>query len=120
MADPLHLNRRSVLKGSLLDDLALPVLEAMGREVSQKIPRRFCALYTANGMSLPKAEHEIQDWHWFPQETGRSSSLVNQQSLWLPIAINSVFWEVSIIQMESKSTDIPVRYVVDRCPFTQS
>ncbi len=40
--------------------LALPVLDAMGAEVTEQIPRRFCALYTANGMSLPKAEHGLQ------------------------------------------------------------
>src|SRR5262249_55787670 len=26
----------------------------------------FCALYTANGMSLPKPEHDLQEWSWFP------------------------------------------------------
>ena len=35
--------------------LALPVLDAMGAEVAEQIPRRFCAIYTANGMSLPTA-----------------------------------------------------------------
>ena len=35
--------------------LALPVLDAMGAEVTEQIPRRFCAIYTANGMSLPEA-----------------------------------------------------------------
>ncbi|MCA9041489.1 MAG: DUF1552 domain-containing protein [Planctomycetaceae bacterium] len=70
MPENIKLNRRSVLKGIAGATLALPVLEAMGSEVSQKIPRLFCALYTANGMSLPKEEHGIQDWHWFPKETG--------------------------------------------------
>lgn len=46
--------------------LALPVLDAMGAEIANQVPRRFCALYTANGMSLPKAEHGIAEWHWFP------------------------------------------------------
>ncbi|HEY4284410.1 MAG TPA: DUF1552 domain-containing protein, partial [Chthoniobacterales bacterium] len=46
--------------------LALPVLDAMGAEIADQIPNRFCAIYTANGMSLPKAEHNIADWHWFP------------------------------------------------------
>ncbi|NDD64192.1 MAG: DUF1552 domain-containing protein, partial [Acidobacteria bacterium] len=31
------------------------------------LPRRFCALYTANGMSLPLKEHGITEWSWFPQ-----------------------------------------------------
>ncbi|MAT15669.1 MAG: hypothetical protein CMJ46_10425 [Planctomyces sp.] len=70
MPDSLKLNRRSVLKGLAGATLALPVLEAMGSEVSQQVPRRFCALYTANGMSLPKEEHGIDDWHWFPEEVG--------------------------------------------------
>ncbi len=47
--------------------LALPVLDAMGAEVAEQIPRRFCALYTANGMSLPKAENELDEWSWFPR-----------------------------------------------------
>ena len=46
--------------------LALPVLDAMGAEVTAQIPRRFCAIYTANGMSLPKAEHGLAEWSWFP------------------------------------------------------
>jgi len=46
--------------------LALPVLDAMGAEVTAQAPRRFCALYTANGMSLPRAEHGLEEWSWFP------------------------------------------------------
>jgi hypothetical protein len=46
--------------------LALPVLDAMGAEVTDEIPRRFCAIYTANGMSLPKEEHGLPEWSWFP------------------------------------------------------
>ncbi|QDU80993.1 hypothetical protein Pla110_27300 [Polystyrenella longa] len=71
MPDSLKLNRRAVLKGIAGATLALPILEAMGSEVSQKNPRRFCAIYTANGMALPKEEHEIDEWHWFPQEVGQ-------------------------------------------------
>ncbi len=51
--------------------MALPVLEAMGREVAEQIPRRFCALYTANGMSLPNPDHGLSDWSWFPTREGR-------------------------------------------------
>ncbi len=47
--------------------LALPVLEAMGQEVAEQIPRRFCALYTANGMSLPREQHGLDEWSWFPR-----------------------------------------------------
>ena len=62
----LKLDRRAFLKGLGGAALALPVLDAMGAEIANQIPRRFCALYTANGMSLPKAEHGIAEWHWFP------------------------------------------------------
>ena len=48
--------------------MALPALDAMGAEVTEKAPRRFCALYTANGMSLPREEHGIDEWAWFPRQ----------------------------------------------------
>ena len=51
----------------------MPVLDAMGAEVTNQIPRRFCALYTANGMSLPKPEHQVPEWSWFPT-TGEGAS----------------------------------------------
>ena len=56
MTRSLKLDRRAFLKGLGGAMLALPVLDAMGAEVTDEIPRRFCAIYTANGMSLPKAE----------------------------------------------------------------
>lgn len=60
------LHRRSILQGLAGTALALPVLEAMGKEVVESTPKRFCAMYTANGMSLPKPEHGIDEWSWFP------------------------------------------------------
>ena len=66
MTRPNQLDRRAFLRGLGGVALALPVLDAMGAEVADKIPRRFCALYTANGMSLPKAEHGLDEWSWFP------------------------------------------------------
>ena len=66
MPTRFQLNRRAVLKGVAGTTLALPVLEAMGAEVVEQPPRRFCALYTANGMSLPKTQHGISNWSWFP------------------------------------------------------
>jgi hypothetical protein len=66
MTRSLRLDRRAFLKGIGGVSLALPVLDAMGAEVTDQIPRRFCAIYTANGMSLPKAEHAIPEWSWFP------------------------------------------------------
>ena len=66
MATPAKLHRRSVLKGIAGAALALPVLDAMGKLVADRTPRRFCAVYTANGMSLPKSEHGVDEWSWFP------------------------------------------------------
>ncbi|MGP0069197.1 MAG: DUF1552 domain-containing protein [Isosphaeraceae bacterium] len=60
------IDRRAFLQGMGGMALALPVLDAMGAEVTERIPRRFCALYTANGMSLPRAAHGIDEWSWFP------------------------------------------------------
>ena len=67
MSESTKIDRRSVLKGVAGATLALPVLEAMGKEISEKPPRRFCALYTANGMSLPNADHRMDEWSWFPR-----------------------------------------------------
>ncbi|HET6881989.1 MAG TPA: DUF1552 domain-containing protein [Pirellulales bacterium] len=67
MTKPVKLNRRSVLKGLAGVSLALPVLDAMGEQAGGPSPRRFCALYTANGMSLPRQEHGIDEWSWFPR-----------------------------------------------------
>ncbi len=61
-----QLDRRAFLTGMGGVALALPVLDAMGAEVTAQAPRRFCALYTANGMSLPRAEHGLEEWSWFP------------------------------------------------------
>ena len=66
MSTSLKIDRRAFLHGLGGTTLALPVLDAMGAEVTQELPRRFCALYTANGMSLPKSEHGIDEWSWFP------------------------------------------------------
>lgn len=67
MPGPVRLDRRAFIRGVGGVALALPVLEAMGRDVAEQLPRRFCALYTANGMSLPKAEHGLDEWSWFPR-----------------------------------------------------
>lgn len=60
------IDRRAFLTGLGGVALALPVLDAMGAEVTDQLPRRFCAIYTANGMSLPKTENGISEWSWFP------------------------------------------------------
>jgi len=72
MAISNQLSRRAVLKGLAGVTLTLPLLEAMGKEVAEKTPRRFCAMYTANGMSLPNPKHGIDEWSWFPQTEGRA------------------------------------------------
>ena len=66
MSTSIQLDRRAFLTGMGGIALALPVLDVMGAEITEQAPRRFCALYTANGMSLPRAEHGIEEWHWFP------------------------------------------------------
>ena len=70
MPSAIKLDRRAVLKGIAGTSLALPVLEAMGGLVVEEAPRRFCAIYTANGMSLPKKAHGIDEWSWFPGSQG--------------------------------------------------
>jgi hypothetical protein len=66
MSSTQQLDRRAFLMGMGGVAMALPVLDAMGAEVAEQIPKRFCAIYTANGMSLPRAEHGMDDWSWFP------------------------------------------------------
>ena len=66
-----RLHRRAVLQGLAGTTVALPVLEAMGKDVVEQLPRRFCALYTANAMSLPKEEHKLDEWSWFPTTKGK-------------------------------------------------
>ena len=62
------IDRRAFLQGLGGMALALPLLDAMGEEATEQVPRRFCALYTANGMSLPKEEHGLDEWSWFPRK----------------------------------------------------
>ena len=66
MSTPRPIDRRAFLAGLGGVAVALPVLDAMGAEVTDQLPRRFCAIYTANGMSLPKKENGINEWNWFP------------------------------------------------------
>jgi hypothetical protein len=64
------MDRRAVLQGLAGMSLSLPLLEAMGSEVAETPPRRFCAMYTANGMSLPNPKNGLDDWNWFPTTDG--------------------------------------------------
>jgi len=75
MKRSIQLDRRAFLRGLGGVALALPVLDAMGAEITDQIPRRFCALYTANGMSLPKPENGVDEWSWFPT-SGTGSDFV--------------------------------------------
>lgn len=68
MSKSFQLDRRAFLRGLGGVSLALPALDAMGAEVTGQNPRRFCAIYTANGMSLPRAENGISEWSWFPSQ----------------------------------------------------
>ena len=78
---PPKLNRRSVLKGLAGVTLTLPILEAMGKEATQDAPRRFCAMYTANGMSLPNPKHGVDEWRWFPiKGEGPTSNSANRRN----------------------------------------
>ena len=66
MKTSVKIDRRAFLQGIGGVALALPALDAMGAEVTEHAPRRFCALYTANGMSLPRTENGLDEWSWFP------------------------------------------------------
>jgi hypothetical protein len=71
MSTSFRIDRRAFLQGVGGVALALPVLDAMGAEATAKAPRRFCAIYTANGMSLPQTQHKIDEWSWFPRAEGK-------------------------------------------------
>ena len=81
------LDRRTVLKGLAGVTVSLPLLEAMGDEVSDPAPRRFCAIYTANGMSLPNPKNEISDWSWFPTTEGRDFQFGKSTEPLQPLAV---------------------------------
>ena len=72
MIDPSPcMSRRAILKGIAGISLPLPFLEAFAAGAENAVlPRRFCALYTANGMSLPNPANGISDWSWFPATPG--------------------------------------------------
>ncbi|RLS52252.1 MAG: DUF1552 domain-containing protein [Planctomycetota bacterium] len=74
------MSRRAYLQGIGGATLALPVLDAMGAEVTEQVPRRFCALYTANGMSLPNPDHGISDWSWFPTAEAQGQFVFGQST----------------------------------------
>jgi len=64
------LNRRTFLRGTGLA-LALPWLEAMASAApSTPKPKRFCAFFFGNGVSLTKPTDPTSDWNWFPRTEG--------------------------------------------------
>ncbi len=67
MSTSLQLDRRAFLRGLGGVTLALPVLDAMGTGSGQSdFHAASVRMYTANGMSLPRPEHNIAEWSWFP------------------------------------------------------
>ena len=102
--------------------LALPVLDAMGAEVTGLTPRRFCAIYTANGMSLPRSENNLAEWSWFPslEQNGEyvfGESTPTVQSL--PQTTQLCRRLVPPQRSESRSAYL-LRYVADRRSAAQS
>jgi len=80
MAGAIRMDRRSVLRGLGGATLVLPLLEAMGSHGTGPTSKRFCAIYTANGMSLPRSEHGIDQWHWFPRHDERGEIVFSEST----------------------------------------
>ena len=96
MSRSLRMDRRAFLRGIGGVGLALPVLDCMGAEVTDQIPRRFCAMYTANGMSLPKEEHGLDEWSWFPTaERGAASAIFNSAQYFAAVVFTPLMAWVS-------------------------
>lgn len=66
-----QINRRWFLRGTAGASLILPRLRLFANESTPHRPRRFCAMYTANGMCLPNPANGIDNWSWFPKTIGR-------------------------------------------------
>jgi len=67
-----QIKRRTFLRATGIS-LALPWLDAMaapGRS-GNAAPKRFCGMFFPYGVSLPKADDEGAEWHWFPKGEGR-------------------------------------------------
>lgn len=65
-----QLDRRTFLRGTGMA-LALPWLEAMASAGSAAaVPKRFCAFFFGNGVSLTKPTDPTSDWNWFPRTEG--------------------------------------------------
>lgn len=67
-----HLDRRTFLRGTGLA-LGLPWLEAMAPAAGPPAaaqPKRFCAFFFGNGVSLTKPTDPTSEWNWFPRAEG--------------------------------------------------
>ncbi len=65
-----QLDRRTFLRGTGVA-LALPWLEAMASAApAVEKPKRFCAFFFGNGVSLTKPTDPTSDWNWFPRTEG--------------------------------------------------
>jgi hypothetical protein len=65
-----HLDRRTFLRGTGLA-ISLPWLEAMAIPADHAAkPKRFCAFFFGNGVSLTKPTDPTSDWNWFPRTEG--------------------------------------------------
>jgi hypothetical protein len=79
-----HLPRRTLLRGAGVA-CALPSLEAMlgagaAARAATPRPRRFCAIYTPNGVSIPGPDHPAHaEWSWFPIGRDRDFKLTRTQ-----------------------------------------
>ena len=80
MSSSFSIDRRAFLRGIGGVGLALPVLDVMGAEITEKAPRRFCAIYTANGMALPRAENNISEWSFFPALEDKNGFIFGQST----------------------------------------
>ncbi len=79
----ISIDRRAVLMGLAGVCLPLPRLQAMGKEVTESQPKRFCALYTANGMCLPNPRTRSMIGVGFPP---RRDAILNSTSQRCPSA----------------------------------
>lgn len=71
MNPTVQFDRRIMLRGLAGVMLPLPVLPSLSDDKVVDPPRRFCAIYTANGMAMPEEKNKIPQWNWFPSKTGQ-------------------------------------------------
>ncbi len=87
----MQLSRRRTLQGLFGISLALPFLETYGAEELKNPARRFCAMYTANGMSLPAEKNHKTEWNWYPDKTGSDYSFSKSTEPYAPLRSKMTF-----------------------------